>query len=58
MSGVSVTTLRQHLQEYLARVARGEHIQVTSRGRVTAESATVAGVTAQSGLSQVPFALR
>lgn len=39
MSEVSVTTLRQHLPEYLARVARGEHIRVTSRGRVIAEIA-------------------
>ncbi|MBI4756305.1 MAG: type II toxin-antitoxin system prevent-host-death family antitoxin [Betaproteobacteria bacterium] len=39
MSDVSVTTLRQHLPEYLARVARGEHIRVTSRGRVVAEIA-------------------
>jgi antitoxin (DNA-binding transcriptional repressor) of toxin-antitoxin stability system len=34
---VNVTTLRQHLPEYLARVERGERIRVTSRGRVIAE---------------------
>lgn len=39
MREVSVTVLRQHLPEYLARVARGEHIRVTSRGRVIAEIA-------------------
>jgi antitoxin (DNA-binding transcriptional repressor) of toxin-antitoxin stability system len=37
MSGVNVTTLRQHLPEYLARVARGERLSVTLRGRVIAE---------------------
>jgi antitoxin (DNA-binding transcriptional repressor) of toxin-antitoxin stability system len=35
--GVNVTTLRQHLPEYLARVARGERLFVTLRGRVIAE---------------------
>jgi prevent-host-death family protein len=39
MPDVNVTTLRQHLPEYLARVERGEHIRVTSRGRVIAEIA-------------------
>ena len=37
MLGVSVTILRQHLPEYLARVARGERLAVTLRGRVIAE---------------------
>ena len=37
MPGVSVTTLRQRLPEYLARVARGERLVVTLRGRVIAE---------------------
>lgn len=37
MADINVTTLRQHLPEYLARVERGEHIRVTSRGRVIAE---------------------
>jgi len=37
MAGVNVTTLRQHLPEYLARVARGERLVVTLRGRVIAE---------------------
>ena len=37
MPGVSVTTLRQRLPEYLARVARGERVVVTLRGRVIAE---------------------
>lgn len=39
MSEVNVTTLRQHLPEYLARVERGERIRVTSRGRIIAEIA-------------------
>jgi prevent-host-death family protein len=39
MAEVNVTTLRQHLPEFLARVSRGERIQVTSRGRVIAEIA-------------------
>jgi antitoxin (DNA-binding transcriptional repressor) of toxin-antitoxin stability system len=37
MAEINVTTLRQHLPEYLARVERGERIRVTSRGRVIAE---------------------
>jgi antitoxin (DNA-binding transcriptional repressor) of toxin-antitoxin stability system len=37
MPGVNVTSLRQHLPEYLARVARGERLSVTLRGRVIAE---------------------
>ncbi len=37
MVEVNVTTLRQHLPEYLARVERGERIRVTSRGRVIGE---------------------
>lgn len=37
MPSVNVTTLRQHLPEYLARVARGERLSVTLRGRVIAE---------------------
>ncbi|MFM8702273.1 MAG: type II toxin-antitoxin system Phd/YefM family antitoxin [Planctomycetia bacterium] len=37
MLDVNVTTLRQHLPEYLARVARGERIVVTLRGRAIAE---------------------
>ena len=37
MPGVNVTTLRQHLPEYLARVAKGERLSVTLRGRVIAE---------------------
>jgi len=37
MPRVNVTTLRQHLPEYLARVARGERLFVTLRGRVIAE---------------------
>ena len=39
MAEVNITTLRQHLPEYLARVERGERIRVTSRGRVIAEIA-------------------
>ena len=34
---VSVTELRQHLQEFLARVRRGHRLQITSRGEVIAE---------------------
>jgi len=37
MPGVNVTTLRQHLPEFLARVARGERLSITLRGRVIAE---------------------
>ena len=37
MRGVNVTTLRKHLPAYLARVARGERLAVTLRGRVIAE---------------------
>jgi prevent-host-death family protein len=37
MAEVNVTHLRQNLPEFLARVERGERIQVTSRGRVIAE---------------------
>jgi antitoxin (DNA-binding transcriptional repressor) of toxin-antitoxin stability system len=39
MTEVNVTTLRQHLPEFLGRVERGERIRVTSRGRVIAEIA-------------------
>ncbi len=39
MSGVNVTTLCQRVPEYLVRVAQGEHIRVTSHGRVIAEIA-------------------
>jgi prevent-host-death family protein len=37
MKKVNVTTLRQNLPAYLARVRRGERIKVTSRGAVIAE---------------------
>jgi antitoxin (DNA-binding transcriptional repressor) of toxin-antitoxin stability system len=37
MVEVSVTTLRRHLSEFLARIERGERIRVTSRGLVIAE---------------------
>lgn len=37
MAEVNVTTLRQRLHDYLARVARGERVRVTSHGRVIAE---------------------
>ena len=37
MRDVNVTSLRQHLPDYLARVARGERLSVTLRGRVIAE---------------------
>ncbi len=37
MKEVKVTILRQKLPEYMARVRRGEHIRVTSRGQVIAE---------------------
>lgn len=39
MKDVKVTTLRQKLPEYLARVRRGERVRVTSRGRIVAEIA-------------------
>ena len=34
---VTVTELRQHLLEFLARVRRGHRLQITSRGEVIAE---------------------
>jgi prevent-host-death family protein len=37
MKEVKVTLLRQNLPDYLARVARGERVRVTSRGKVIAE---------------------
>ena len=37
MKEVKVTELRQNLPEYLARVAKGESVRVTLRGRVIAE---------------------
>ena len=37
MPKVKVTELRQNLPEYLARVARGERVRVTSRGKVIVE---------------------
>jgi prevent-host-death family protein len=39
VKSVKVTELRQNLPAYLARVRRGERVQVTSRGRVIAEIA-------------------
>jgi prevent-host-death family protein len=33
MHSVSITTLRNHLQEYLSGVARGDEILVTSHGK-------------------------
>lgn len=39
MKDVNVTELRQNLPSYLARVARGEKVRVTSRGKVIAELA-------------------
>lgn len=39
MKEVKVTELRQNLPEYLAKVARGQRVRVTSRGRVIAELA-------------------
>jgi prevent-host-death family protein len=37
MATVKVTDLRQNLPAYLARVKRGERIEVTARGKVIAE---------------------
>jgi prevent-host-death family protein len=39
MIDVNVTDLRQNLPSYLKKVQRGEHIRVTSRGKVIAELA-------------------
>jgi len=39
MAEVNVTSLRQHLPEFLARVGGGERIQLMSLGRVVAEIA-------------------
>ncbi|MGH8284772.1 MAG: type II toxin-antitoxin system Phd/YefM family antitoxin [Steroidobacteraceae bacterium] len=37
MEEITVTRLRAHLQEFLARVRRGHRLRVTSRGKVIAE---------------------
>ena len=37
MTDVNVTELRQNLPAYLAKARQGQHIRVTSRGRVIAE---------------------
>lgn len=37
MADIKVTELRQNLPSYLARVRRGERLQITSRGKVIAE---------------------
>ncbi|MEO6028752.1 MAG: type II toxin-antitoxin system prevent-host-death family antitoxin [Candidatus Binatia bacterium] len=37
MTDVNVTELRQNLPAYLAKARKGQHIRVTSRGRVIAE---------------------
>ncbi|HWD22600.1 MAG TPA: type II toxin-antitoxin system prevent-host-death family antitoxin [Burkholderiales bacterium] len=37
MASVKVSELRQKLPAYLARVRRGERLQVTARGKVIAE---------------------
>lgn len=37
MASVKVSDLRQNLPAYLARVRRGERLQVTARGKVIAE---------------------
>ncbi len=42
MKDVKVTELRQNLPAYLARVARGERVRITSRGKVVAEMASPA----------------
>jgi prevent-host-death family protein len=39
MGNVKISELRQNLPAYLARVRRGERVQVTSRGKVVAELA-------------------
>lgn len=39
MKEVNVTELRQNLPGYLAKVQRGERINVTSRGKIVAELA-------------------
>lgn len=37
MDDVNVTELRQNLPTYLEKASKGQHIRVTSRGRVIAE---------------------
>ena len=37
MKSVSISVLRENLPDYLARVARGERLRVTVRGRAVAE---------------------
>ena len=43
MEGVGVRELRQHASRYLARVAAGETLQVTDRGRPVALLVPVVG---------------
>lgn len=47
MKDVKVSQLRQDLPAYLARVARGERVRVTSRGKPIAEIVPAAGVGAE-----------
>lgn len=50
MADVNVTDLRQNLPSYLERARRGEHIRVTSRGKVIAE---ISGPKASEGEAEL-----
>ncbi|OGA57250.1 MAG: hypothetical protein A3F77_07100 [Betaproteobacteria bacterium RIFCSPLOWO2_12_FULL_67_28] len=47
MTDVKVSRLRQELPAYLAKVARGERVRVTSRGRPIAEIVPAAAAGAE-----------
>jgi prevent-host-death family protein len=48
MQEVSVSDLRNHLPEYLARVESGEAIWITRRGRVVARLSPVRDLSAEA----------
>lgn len=52
MRHVKVSRLRQDLPAYLAKVARGERVRVTSRGKVIAEIVPAAAGEAEVGAAR------
>ncbi|HEX6267166.1 MAG TPA: hypothetical protein VFZ81_09755 [Burkholderiales bacterium] len=48
VADVKVTDLRQNLPAYLARVKRGERLQITARGKVIAEIVAPAASTSEA----------
>ncbi|GAC1331007.1 MAG: hypothetical protein NVSMB13_19240 [Mycobacteriales bacterium] len=50
MERIGVRELRQHASRYLARVAAGEHLEVTDRGRPVALLVPVGAVSSWEGL--------